>query len=141
MINSFLFKDINKTFFSWIGFISLQWKHRYISMSKNPCKIPCDITQLSNIWTNIKIGVTTDKLISNLVSLIIWKSLMTRSFLFKTKYIANSFHDDVFFFKLKEVFYNRRFFSTKITNIFHDTVISIQYKNKEVFRNPCHFIL
>ena len=65
------------------------------------------------------------------------KYFMTRAFLFKIKSTTKSFHDEVLSLKMGEL--KKLFSTTDIVYLyrnmksFNDTVISLQYANKEVF--------
>ena len=101
MTKSFLFKDIkHRSFYNEVVFSSMKI-HRYTSISKTPFKRPCNIRQLSNIWTNSTTGATKNKLISNSVNLTIWKSSMTKSSIFKIEYTTKSSTTRLFLFKWK----------------------------------------
>ena len=115
--------------------VYIQWifMNRYISIIKIPFKRQCDTTLFPNCLTHSKMGATTDQWISKVVRLTIWNSLMTRSFFFKNKMKQRVFTTISFIFKLKDSFYNGRWFPVQKIYSFHNMVISFQYKKQRSF--------
>ena len=104
--------------------VLIQWRRLYsmniyidISTSKNQFERPCNIIQLSNIWTKSIMLVSMGKWLNNIVILTTQKNLMTNSFIFKIWY------------KTKE-FSRRGHLSLNTNRVFTTDVVSL-YKNDE----------
>ena len=134
MMKSFLFNDIRQKRFCTTMLFSLQLIYIYISIRKTLYKIPCNITQSSNIWTNSTTRAIRDKWISNTVSLYNMKEFYDKVISLQNVIYSKEFSqlcrlylNETRFFTMDDVYLY------KIIDMFHDTVISLQYTKRKFF--------